>query len=77
MISGDYVGDGIGNKVLLWASSNGICVGRDGGVFENLTDKHYRFPVAKTGISFFRQKRGINQYIISLKDATQAENIYE
>jgi hypothetical protein len=76
-ISGDYIGEGVSNPVIVWASPSGICVGGDGGSFKNLTDKNYSFPITENGISFFKQARGINQYIIALKNASDAENINE
>lgn len=77
VISGDYVGEGTGNEVVLWTSPNGICAGMDGGNFKNLTENNYSFPVSKMGMSLFIQRRGINQYLVSFKDDTGAENIYE
>jgi hypothetical protein len=77
VVSGDYVGEGTGSEVVLWTSPNGICAGMAGGNFRNLTEVNYSFPIAKTGVSLFKQERGISQYIISLKDTSNPENIYE
>jgi hypothetical protein len=77
VISGDYIGEGTGSEVVLWTSINGICAGMTGGNFKNLTENNYSFPMGKMGTSLFIQRRGINQYLVSFKDATGAENIYE
>jgi len=76
-VSGELIGKGLPEQVALWVSPEGICMGTDGGKFENLTDKHFSFPETKTGTSLFRQSRGINQFIVSFIDAENSEKIYE
>jgi len=76
-ISGQYIGKGTKDIIAIWTSSKGICIGMPNGDFENLTENNYSFPEGKSGVSLFRQHRGINQYIVALKDATSAEDIYE
>ena len=77
IVSGTYVGEGLGEEVIIWTSSDGICAGMNGGKFKNLTENNYSFPISIMGNSIFRADRGISQYIVSLKDTTNAENIYE
>lgn len=77
IISGDYIGEGKGEKFAVWSSPDGICIGGNGGSFKNITNKHFSFPTANEGISLFKRKRGINQLIVSLKNAGNPENIYE
>ncbi len=66
--SGQYLGDGSQGMIAYWASPNGICAGGDGGSFQNLTEKRYRFDgTALAGAGSVRQYNGMNQYLLSMQ----------
>lgn len=79
-VPGSFVGNGELSECLMWLSRDGICIGAEAGKvskFENLTSSTNSFPSSISGASLFRQQRGINQVIFSLKDTKEEENKYE
>lgn len=76
-ISGTFMGKGDNNMVSVWTSKKGICAGYDGGEFKNFTNENYDLPIGLYGTSIFRQERGMNHYLVSLKNIEEAGNIYE
>ena len=49
-IGGDDLDKGILNEdVVIWTSSEGICIGGPGGFFKNLTERKLTYPSAKEG----------------------------
>jgi hypothetical protein len=54
-------------RVLLWNSPQGICLGTDGGQFENLTGQYYIPPDGGDGTAFFRKNaNNTNQVIFTI-----------
>ncbi len=60
------IGDGIEGTTVIWASRKGICLGRNGGNFKNLTAARYEVPGNRYGAGFFRLNGGTPQYLASL-----------
>lgn len=58
----------------LWASTQGLCLGRDGGGFRNLTQDRFAYPKQPQGAALFRQHRGLNQYVAVLHGAETTGN---
>lgn len=61
---------------VVWATRHGICIGKDGGVAENLTEPRYSMPTAQSGAAFVRQARGFASYIVSLRGIGSSNNAY-
>jgi len=60
--SRDMVLDGQGQKtVAVFATSQGVCVGEDGGVITNLTQSRYLYPIQDRGALVVRRYRGFTQ----------------
>lgn len=67
---------GMTDSAYMWASSEGIYLGMDGGHFKNLTKDYFASPDHPSGSSLFRQERGINQFICSIKSNQETGNVY-
>ncbi len=63
---GQFVGKGIEGKVVIWSSRKGICLGANGGNFQNLTVNRYKITRNRYGAGLFRLQNGLPQYIASL-----------
>jgi hypothetical protein len=61
-----YVGDGANGKTVLWVSRKGICLGGNGGNFQNLTATRYEVPTNRYGSGAFRLNSGVPQFVASL-----------
>lgn len=70
--------DGSIEKAVILASQKGICMGKPGGDFHNITEKTYRYDPSLTGTGLVRFTRGTQQYIAVLKgtDVENSENAY-
>ena len=54
-------------EVVLWASRMGICLGANGGQFENLTEEHFRVhEQLSSGASIVRKEGGFYQFVCML-----------
>lgn len=60
-------------RFVVWASVDGFCRGRAGGVFENLSE-NVALPAGTSGHVFSRNFNGIDQYIAVIRDPTGAES---
>lgn len=57
----------ISGTVIAFATKKGICIGSDGGEFQNLTIQRYELPAAAGGSAFFRKNhKGTAQVVLSL-----------
>jgi hypothetical protein len=70
---GDGSKDG---NLAIWASDQGLCAGADDGTFRNLTQDRFAYPKQPYGAAFFRQHRGMNQYIAVLQGTETQGNIF-
>lgn len=68
--------DPAGRRVVVWTTPSGICLGGDGGVVVNLTERNFSFPSAQRGAGIVRQARGITQYLAALEGSGVAHNSY-
>lgn len=73
-----YERDGSSNKAAMFASHQGICLGKIGGDFVNVTEKTYRYDPADSGAGIVRFTRGIRQYVAVLRgsDIERSNNAY-
>lgn len=62
-------------REVVWASEDGFCIGRSGGVYENISFDQVRLPTGSSGRLFRREFRGIDQYIAVIREASES-NIY-
>jgi hypothetical protein len=64
-----YKSDNEAGNDIRWTSTAGLCRGLDGGVFKNLTSKHYLMPSDIVGAAgFYRESvKGFGQYISALQ----------
>lgn len=46
-----------------FATTQGLCVGFDRGIYKNLTQEHFWFPPAESGSATIRQQDGITQFL--------------
>jgi hypothetical protein len=64
-VDGSLVGaQGIAGDVILWLSSEGICVGGNQGFFKNLTQDYYVPPRTDPGAAHLRKAKGSYQFIV-------------
>ena len=64
-----------GTPAALFATKRGLCLGRDGGVFENLTESRFAYPAMDRGAGIVRRHRGIVQLVVALQGAETAGNV--
>lgn len=73
--SADQLDDGQQRgRAAFWASTQGLCVGLDGGDMRNLTQTRFAYPTTARGAGIVRRFRGINQYLAVLEGAETAGN---
>jgi hypothetical protein len=65
-VNGLFFGDGVGGNVALWTSADGICMGNNSGVVQNLTEKRYKFTPTGSGTAMLREKDNVRHYINTL-----------
>lgn len=46
-----------------FATTQGLCVGFDRGLYRNLTQDHFWFPTAESGTAIARQQDGVTQFL--------------
>lgn len=51
------------NMAILFATTQGLCVGFDSGIYKNLTSDRFWFPDAVDAVAMNRQQDGISQFI--------------
>lgn len=61
-VEGSYLGN-TNDRVHVWQSNRGICIGADDGSITNITDKKVAMPSYDNAAVVFRRDRGINQVI--------------
>ncbi len=65
-------GEGFG-EALFWASTQGICLGAQDGLFRNLTERSLSYAPGEVGAAIFRKNEGMNQYVGLVKDSNQPD----
>lgn len=76
-MDGELLGDGSdkGNTIALFATTQGMCVGRSDGTFANLTQEKFAFPSMDRAASIVRRHRGIAQYVLTLEGIEVPANV--
>lgn len=75
--SKSQVGKGHGAGFLaFWMSTAGVCMGDEGGGFQNLTEARFAYPVGDRGAGLVRRHNGMNQYIGVMHGVTAAGNSF-
>jgi hypothetical protein len=64
--SGRDIGGGVVGNVALFTCDNGICVGTNTGLVENLTEEQYLFTSTGEGAAFIKNTNDVHHYINSL-----------
>jgi hypothetical protein len=64
-------GEGQG-KGVMFTTTQGMCLGVDGGKFKNLTKEAFVMQPASYGSGLYRQERGANQYLALVKQANDS-----
>ncbi len=59
---------------LSFMTTNGFCVGQDGGQTLNLTEGKFFFPAAQSAAAMFRRQDGMNQYIAAMQSGGDPQN---
>lgn len=67
---------GYSGKAVFWASPQGACLGLDGGMASNLTEKHFAYTSGQRGSGIVRRARGYTQYLAALEGTGVAGNSY-
>jgi len=65
-------GEGFG-EALFWASTQGICLGAQDGLFRNLTERSLSYAPGDVGAGLFRREEGMNQYVGLIKNSGQSD----
>ena len=70
------VGDG-GSKgqAVYFATTQGLCVGGNGGQLSNFTEGRFAYPIQERGAGIVRRHRGMIQYLATLHGAEVAGNV--
>jgi len=55
-----------GNKVAVWASPNGVCLGTDTGQLINLSETKYSYAPGQRGAIMLRETEGMAQIVVAL-----------
>ena len=63
------LGDRGSGRGVLFASQEGVCLGAQGGAFENLTTARYRYPAARTGAGVVRLEAGRDRLVVAMRTA--------
>jgi hypothetical protein len=72
---GDQAGEQA-HPIIVWTTRHGVCVGRDSGSVQNLTEVQYSFPTAQRAAAIVRQDRGYVSYISTLQGPGALTNKY-
>lgn len=62
--------------IIVWTTRHGVCVGRDSGAVQNLTETKYSFPTAQRAAAMVRQDRGYTVYVSTLQGPGVLTNGY-
>jgi hypothetical protein len=73
----EILGDGSvrGEVVAFFATTRGLCAGRVGGGFVNLTQDRYAYGTQDRGASIIRRHRGIAQFLTTLQGVETPGNV--
>jgi len=70
------VGDGSGKgPAVYFATTQGLCVGGNGGQMSNFTEGRFAYPIQERGAGIMRRHRGMSQYLTTLHGAEVAGNV--
>jgi hypothetical protein len=73
--SGEQAGEQA-RPIVVWTTRHGVCVGRDSGSVQNMTEVRYSFPVAQRASAMVRQDRGYAVYVSTLQGPGVLTNEY-
>lgn len=62
-------------KVAFFATQRGLCAGRAGGAFTNLSEARFSYPIQPRGAGVVRRHRGMAQFICTMAGAEVAGNV--
>jgi hypothetical protein len=73
----ELLGDGsaAGEVLPFFATKRGLCVGKNGGAFANLTQARFAYPSQERGAVMVRRHRGMSQFVATLQGAEVAGNV--
>ena len=70
------IGDGSGKGLAVYfATTQGLCVGGNGGQMSNFTEGKFSYPIQERGAGIVRRHRGMSQYLTTLHGAEVAGNV--
>jgi hypothetical protein len=70
------IGDGSGKgPAVYFATTQGLCVGGNGGQMSNFTEGKFSYPIQERGAGIVRRHRGMSQYLTTLHGAEVAGNV--
>ena len=73
---GELIGDGsTQEKVAMFATHRGLCVGSPNGQVSNLTESRFAYPIQPRGAGVVRRHRGMAQYLVTLQGPETAGNV--
>lgn len=64
-------------NVVLWASTQGVCLGTSDGHLINLSESRYSCPSGQSGAGLLRQQNGCVHYLAVTQDGGEQFNIYK
>lgn len=63
-------------RIAFFATKTGLCAGKMGGEFVNLTQARFAYPVQERGAGIVRRHQGMAQYIVSIQGAETPGNVF-
>lgn len=70
------VGDGSGKgPAVFFATTQGLCVGTNGGQMQNFTEGRFAYPIQERGAGIVRRHRGMAQYLTTMQGAEVVGNV--
>jgi hypothetical protein len=62
-------------KIAFFATARGLCAGKMGGDFVNLTQHRFAYPSMDRGAGIVRRHRGIAQFLVSMQGTESVANV--
>ena len=66
IVDGQLIGEGMPGRVAMWTSTEGICVGVEGGQIINLTELNYKIPDCISSANLHRFENNKSQFIATM-----------
>lgn len=67
---------GVSSDAVIFATTQGLCVGGNGGFFQNISKYKFQYKPGTFGTAVLREQNGITQYIMSTYKEEDEHNIY-